>query len=161
MWQLGTAQCEVPTAVQCSSGVLRPSEMLCQALLRSAECLCCLHLVTTCDCVSSWALWLQGPAQHVALPSVRDLLQLSVQHTDCWISFSDGIQGFLLTSSLDFCLKPLLQTRVPHFLAYPFHSHPQLHVSMSLRNHLVAYHTHTWPLTEPSLIISAIECWPY
>lgn len=126
MWHLGTAQCEGASAVECSSGVLRPSKMFCQALLRNAECLGCLHLVTTCDCVSSWAVWLQGPAQHVALPSVSDLLQLSVQH---WMSFSDGVQGFLLTSSFDFCLKPLLQTRVPHFLAHPFHSYLQLHVS--------------------------------
>lgn len=56
--------------------------MSCQALLGNAKCSGCLHLVTTCDVSAPGQLWLQGLAQHVALPSVSDLLQLSVQHTD-------------------------------------------------------------------------------
>lgn len=54
--------------------------MFCQALLRNAERLGCLHLVTTCDVSAPGQLWLQGPAQHVALPSVSDLLQLCAAH---------------------------------------------------------------------------------
>lgn len=40
----------------------------------------------------------------MALPSFSDLLQLSGQHIDLWLFFSEHIQGFLLMSSRDFCL---------------------------------------------------------
>lgn len=46
----------------------------------------------------------RGPTQRVALPSFRDLLQLSRQHIDLWLFFSEDTQGFLSMSSRDFCL---------------------------------------------------------